>query len=209
MDCLYAKCIPCISDWCGRRGGRSPQAPRSRQLSPAPTPLHNTACWLSWRSLAESTGWHYGTPHDVTRAAAPPPSRRHTLTRPLAMHHHSVAKDPRFKRLKCMHKGTYADDCIVNRISQVRGPAHPWHAAAVLCFTHTHTHLGPPRLHSLCHFPSTSATLSRRAIATSSAASERCPACPSCTSAAAGTRLSACQTPLAVCWGGSGGWSAF
>ena len=30
-----------------------------------------------------------------------------------------MAKDPRFERLPCMHKGTYADDCIVNRIHQV------------------------------------------------------------------------------------------
>ena len=27
-----------------------------------------------------------------------------------------VAKDSRFKRLKCTHKGTYADDCIVSRV---------------------------------------------------------------------------------------------
>ena len=30
-----------------------------------------------------------------------------------------IAKDPRFQRLPCIHKGTYADDCIVDRISQV------------------------------------------------------------------------------------------
>jgi U3 small nucleolar RNA-associated protein 24 len=28
-----------------------------------------------------------------------------------------VAKDPRFERLPCMHKGTYADDCIVQRVT--------------------------------------------------------------------------------------------
>lgn len=28
-----------------------------------------------------------------------------------------VAKDPRFKRLTCLHKGTYADDCLVNLVS--------------------------------------------------------------------------------------------
>ena len=28
-----------------------------------------------------------------------------------------IAKDPRFKRLCCDHKGTYADDCIVNTIT--------------------------------------------------------------------------------------------
>lgn len=27
-----------------------------------------------------------------------------------------VAKDARFRRLKCSHKGTYADDCIVSRV---------------------------------------------------------------------------------------------
>lgn len=30
-----------------------------------------------------------------------------------------VARDPRFERLPCMHKGTYADDCLVQRVSQV------------------------------------------------------------------------------------------
>ncbi|XP_032681921.1 rRNA-processing protein FCF1 homolog [Odontomachus brunneus] len=29
-----------------------------------------------------------------------------------------IIKDPRFERLCCMHKGTYADDCLVNRVTQ-------------------------------------------------------------------------------------------
>ncbi|XP_018304473.1 rRNA-processing protein FCF1 homolog [Mycetomoellerius zeteki] len=29
-----------------------------------------------------------------------------------------IIKDSRFERLKCMHKGTYADDCLVNRVTQ-------------------------------------------------------------------------------------------
>ena len=29
-----------------------------------------------------------------------------------------IAKDTRFERLPCMHKGTYADDCIVQRVTQ-------------------------------------------------------------------------------------------
>lgn len=29
-----------------------------------------------------------------------------------------IVKDPRFQRITCLHKGTYADDCIVNRITQ-------------------------------------------------------------------------------------------
>ena len=27
-----------------------------------------------------------------------------------------IARDPRMKRLSCSHKGTYADDCIVDRV---------------------------------------------------------------------------------------------
>lgn len=33
--------------------------------------------------------------------------------------HSRVAKDPRIKRLTCDHVGTYADDCIVNRVQEV------------------------------------------------------------------------------------------
>uniref|UniRef100_A0A224ZAK5 rRNA-processing protein FCF1 homolog n=1 Tax=Rhipicephalus zambeziensis TaxID=60191 RepID=A0A224ZAK5_9ACAR len=29
-----------------------------------------------------------------------------------------IAKDPRFVRLPCMHRGTYADDCLVERVTQ-------------------------------------------------------------------------------------------
>merc|ERR1712209_291136 len=29
-----------------------------------------------------------------------------------------MVKDPRFERLPCMHKGTYADDCLVSRVVQ-------------------------------------------------------------------------------------------
>ena len=31
-----------------------------------------------------------------------------------------VAKDPRLERLPCSHAGTYADDCLVNRVTQHR-----------------------------------------------------------------------------------------
>ena len=30
-----------------------------------------------------------------------------------------IARDERFQRLPCMHKGIYADDCLVNRVTQV------------------------------------------------------------------------------------------
>lgn len=31
-----------------------------------------------------------------------------------------VAKDPRFERVRCDHKGTYADDCLVDRVVKHR-----------------------------------------------------------------------------------------
>jgi U3 small nucleolar RNA-associated protein 24 len=61
MDCLYAKCIPCITD-----------------------------CVMA---ELEKLGTKY-------RIAL------------------RIARDPRFERLPCSHKGTYADDCIVHRVMQ-------------------------------------------------------------------------------------------
>eukprot|EP00047_Mylnosiga_fluctuans_P003357 m.228759 g.228759 ORF g.228759 m.228759 type:complete len:198 (-) comp11785_c0_seq1:197-790(-) len=61
MDCLFAKCIPCITD-----------------------------CVMA---ELEKLGEKY-------RVAL------------------RIAKDPRFQRLTCLHKGTYADDCLVDRITQ-------------------------------------------------------------------------------------------
>jgi len=61
MDCLYAKCTPCVTD-----------------------------CVMA---ELEKLGRKY-------RIAL------------------KMAKDPRFERLPCMHKGTYADDCLVKRVTQ-------------------------------------------------------------------------------------------
>ncbi|XP_042002097.1 rRNA-processing protein FCF1 homolog isoform X2 [Salvia splendens] len=62
MDCLYAKCTPCITD-----------------------------CVMA---ELEKLGQKY-------RVAL------------------RIAKDPPFERLPCIHKGTYADDCLVDRVTQV------------------------------------------------------------------------------------------
>ncbi|KAF8891771.1 Fcf1-domain-containing protein [Infundibulicybe gibba] len=60
MDCLYAKCIPCVTD-----------------------------CVMA---ELEKLGHRY-------RVAL------------------RVARDPRFERLSCSHTGTYADDCLVQRVT--------------------------------------------------------------------------------------------
>ncbi|XP_073442929.1 rRNA-processing protein FCF1 homolog [Dendrobates tinctorius] len=61
MDCLYAKCVPCITD-----------------------------CVMA---ELEKLGQKY-------RVAL------------------RIAKDPTFERLPCTHQGTYADDCLVQRVTQ-------------------------------------------------------------------------------------------
>ncbi|THH13262.1 hypothetical protein EW146_g6940 [Bondarzewia mesenterica] len=63
MDCLYAKCIPCITD-----------------------------CVMA---ELEKLGHRY-------RVAL------------------RIARDPRFERLTCSHTGTYADDCLVQRVTANR-----------------------------------------------------------------------------------------
>lgn len=35
-----------------------------------------------------------------------------------------IVRDPRFQRLPCFHKGTYADDCLVQRVTQVKMPIY-------------------------------------------------------------------------------------
>ncbi|KAK6162259.1 hypothetical protein DH2020_002100 [Rehmannia glutinosa] len=65
MDCLYAKCTPCITD-----------------------------CVMA---ELEKLGQKY----------------RVALRLVLL-----IAKDPRFERLPCTHKGTYADDCLVDRVTE-------------------------------------------------------------------------------------------
>ena len=47
-----------------------------------------------------------------------------------------IAKDPRFERLPCMHKGTYADDCIVNRIKEVCAAERDVAIRACVCVLH-------------------------------------------------------------------------
>ena len=44
-------------------------------------------------------------------------NRRMLSVSPLSI---SVARDPRFERLPCSHQGTYADDCIVQRVTASR-----------------------------------------------------------------------------------------
>lgn len=66
-----------------------------------------TILFQYWKSIVSSLHWHF-----------------HLSTR--------IAKDPRFERLPCTHKGTYADDCLVERVTQVYDFQCPFHLANLM-----------------------------------------------------------------------------
>lgn len=64
----------------------------------------------SWKSWVNDIEWHYGelgvsiySPKGVSDEDG-----------------YRVARDPRFERLSCSHSGTYADDCLVQRVTSHR-----------------------------------------------------------------------------------------
>jgi U3 small nucleolar RNA-associated protein 24 len=94
MDCLYAKC-ECFGDhiWLSQ---------------PSPGIPCVTDCVMA---ELEKLGQRYRLALRCVHAYYLSPS---ALTLP------SVARDPRFERLACSHKGTYADDCLVQRVAANR-----------------------------------------------------------------------------------------
>ncbi|KAG8477461.1 hypothetical protein CXB51_031064 [Gossypium anomalum] len=78
MDCLYAKCTPCITDCVMAELEKLGQKYRVALSSLA----------IFFLTLANKCS--------------------NTVSS-------RIAKDPRFERLPCVHQGTYADDCIVER----------------------------------------------------------------------------------------------
>ena len=118
MECLYAKCTPCITD-CGKtepvpqlcqphetmpmmatiaaiadpRPSRRAPSPPSLSRVPVPTSRLHGSCPSAVMAELEKLGAKY-------RVAL------------------KIAKNPRFERLPCAHRGTYADDCLVDRVTQ-------------------------------------------------------------------------------------------
>lgn len=52
----------------------------------------------------------------------PPPHLKPKIPPPFLSHPppYRIARDPRFERLACSHSGTYADDCLVQRVTSHR-----------------------------------------------------------------------------------------
>lgn len=185
MDCMLAKCA-----WvaCGRaRPQRPHRGPRRRPRPPAP---HARA--------------RLGIPciTDCVMAELEKLGPRFRIALRLA-------KDPRFRRLTCTHTGTYADDCLCNRVQEVSAPlaGHP-PAAAGLTLSRPapplpRRSLSAPMLHrrhvrsrpQAAHSQGASearGSMGRHGAHAAVAHAPRSRACPSCSSRSASTPSSAC-----------------
>ena len=84
MDCLYAKCIPIITDCV-------------MYVTRVLIVCHNA--------------------HPVCRAELEKLGQKYRIAL-------RIARDERWERLKCDHKGVYADDCLVERVQKHRSKLH-------------------------------------------------------------------------------------
>ena len=125
MDSLYAKCETffCNSRRAELRCAWRPAVRkrwrwqgRAQTANCRPCPRHPLHLRLRHRRAREAR-----TKVPPRAPVRPFPSRscnlRDLTPPPLS---NSVARDPRFERLPCSHKGTYADDCIVERVNSHR-----------------------------------------------------------------------------------------
>src|SRR5277367_5708594 len=75
-------------------------------------PLHHRLCYGRTRETRSTVSY---------RLTVPPHPQHKTVSRVVVLTLGCrIAKDKRFVRLACIHKGTYADDCIVARVMQHR-----------------------------------------------------------------------------------------
>ena len=109
MDCLLAKVIPCVTDCV--MAELEKLGPKYRVALKC---VRMCVCVCVCVLRARDWAWCGAGP----RAAPIHPSAARAPCR--------VAKDPRFERLPCAHAGTYADDCLVNRVTEVRLTATAW-----------------------------------------------------------------------------------
>lgn len=115
LDCLYAECTPCITDCVmaelEKLGQKYRVALKIAKVWPAVNtdipnhpPIHPTP-----------TPTLTPTPHALP-LPSPPPSPHVCV--PRAGGPARAPQDPRIERIACTHKGTYADDCLCERVRQ-------------------------------------------------------------------------------------------
>ena len=125
VDSLYAKCEAHLASRgelrCARRpavgrGGVGKIEPRQLTVDPAPgIPCISDCVIAELEKLGQKYRLALRCVPSLALSLSHPPGR---LTPPPFSN--SVARDPRFERLPCSHKGTYADDCIVERVNSHR-----------------------------------------------------------------------------------------
>ena len=133
MDCLYAKCIPCITDCVlaeleklGQKYRVALKVAKARILPSCTSwvalcKCRVLICVTSCRALC---GWNHGGFVSTRGGATVGQAQQHSALERTAIHvaHRllvlAAMQDPRIERIPCTHKGTYADDCICERIRQ-------------------------------------------------------------------------------------------
>ena len=140
MDCLYAECTPCITDCVlaelEKLGTKYRVALKIAKvgwgpclsLVPASSVMHARSPALgavlggAGASMEEQGGRRPGRQGGVPREGSPGPNKTRPRTpAPASCPRLPCApQDERVERLPCTHKGTYADDCICERVKQHR-----------------------------------------------------------------------------------------
>lgn len=93
--------------------------------------------WQFSAYIAYTRTFHVHVNHHVSMNLTVIPSFGYMITYVVKILYR-IARDPRFKRLPCLHKGTYADDCIVQRITHVNTHTQSCHIR-VFCFLSRNT----------------------------------------------------------------------
>ncbi|KAG6434294.1 hypothetical protein SASPL_105918 [Salvia splendens] len=106
MDCLYAKCTPCITDCVMAELEKLGQKYR--------VALRHSPDRVEDDLMGFTPDWARRTGRWMKRVVE---VQLQGLSKWMMLCF-EIAKDPRFERLPCIHKGTYADDCLVDRVTQ-------------------------------------------------------------------------------------------
>ena len=128
MDCLYAECKPCITDCViaelEKLGQRYRVALKVAKVCALCICVLEVVPATVEGHLARPPRWH---PASSVREHAGPDrgSAREEVDEGAVMRQtfpqqRAGVQDPRVERLPCMHSGTYADDCICERVRQHR-----------------------------------------------------------------------------------------
>jgi rRNA-processing protein FCF1 len=117
LDCLYAECTPCITDCVLAELEKLGQKYRvALKVAKVSAPRRYQTHQRSRGCLRQASG----SAAACRSGCRGNPAQRRGVRRcaPLLMRRRRRLQDPRIERLPCSHSGTYADDCICERVRQ-------------------------------------------------------------------------------------------